>query len=120
MASVLAWVDSSSAHRDQMDRLLDAFRDKGTVDELGIGTLRDTFSDYLFPGTSTLHTRARYLLFVAWALVQELGLTATAVRRSNGSSTRSTPRPWSGPSRPERAWRGSGARCSGCGTVSGR
>ncbi|QFG69244.1 DUF6361 family protein [Ornithinimicrobium pratense] len=68
MASVLAWVDYSSAHRDQMDRLLDAFRDKGTVDELGIGTLRDTFSDHLFPGTSTLHTRARYLLFVPWAV----------------------------------------------------
>lgn len=68
MASVLAWVDYSSAHRDQMDRLLDAFRDKGTVDELGIGTLRDAFSDHLFPGTSTLHTRARYLLFVAWAM----------------------------------------------------
>lgn len=53
-----------------MDRLLDAFRDKGTVDELGIGTIRDTFSDALAPGTSTLHSRARYLLFVPWAVTE--------------------------------------------------
>lgn len=75
MTSLLAWVDYSGAHREGMDRLLDAFRDKGTVDELGIGTIRDTFSDTLFPGTSTLHTRARYLLFVPWAV------TATTVHR---------------------------------------
>ncbi|USQ75662.1 DUF6361 family protein [Ornithinimicrobium cryptoxanthini] len=68
MPSKLAWVDYSSAHRDEMDRLLDAFRDRGTVDELGIGTVRDTFSELLFPGTSTLHTRARYLLFVPWVV----------------------------------------------------
>lgn len=37
MASSLAWVDYSSAHREDMDRLLDAFRAKGTVDELGVG-----------------------------------------------------------------------------------
>lgn len=42
------------------------FEDSSTVDELGIGSVRDTFSNALFPGTSTLHTRAKYLLFVAW------------------------------------------------------
>lgn len=68
MPSSFAWVDFSSAHRDDMDQLLDAFRDKGTVDELGIGTVRSTFSELLFPGTSTLHTRARYLLFVPWVV----------------------------------------------------
>lgn len=68
MSSLFAWVDYSSAHREDMDRLLDAFRDKGTVDEMGVGTIRQTFSELLFPGTSTLHTRARYLLFVPWAV----------------------------------------------------
>lgn len=77
MASLLAWVDYSHAHRDDMDRLLDAFRDKSTVDELGIGTIRDAFANALFPGTSTLHTRARYLLFVPWAVT-----TTTAHRYS--------------------------------------
>lgn len=70
MASLLSWLDYSSTDRDEIDRLLDAFRDKGTIDELGIGTIRDTFSEALFPGTSTLHTRARYLLFVPWAITQ--------------------------------------------------
>jgi hypothetical protein len=64
--STLAWVDFGHQHRDDMDRLLDAFRDESTVDELGIGTIRDAFAELLFPGTSTLHTRARYLMFVAW------------------------------------------------------
>lgn len=45
MASLLSWVDYSSCHRDDMDKLLDAFWDKGTVDELGIGTIRDALSN---------------------------------------------------------------------------
>lgn len=64
--SIIAWVDVDHSHSDDMNRLLDAFRDASTVDELGIGTIRDTFSELLFPGTSTLHQRARYLLFTAW------------------------------------------------------
>ena len=35
-------------------------------DELGLGQIRDALSDTLFPGTSVLLTRARYLLFVPW------------------------------------------------------
>lgn len=46
------------------------FRDEGTVDELGVGAIRDGFSDLLFPGTSTLHTRAGYLLFIPWLYQQ--------------------------------------------------
>lgn len=37
-----------------------------TVDELGVGTIRDVIADALFPGTSTIHTRLRYFLFVPW------------------------------------------------------
>ena len=35
-------------------------------DELGLGVIRDAFVDRLFPGTSTIRTRARYFLFVPW------------------------------------------------------
>ena len=42
------------------------FEEPGTRDELGIGPVRDAFSDLLFPGTSTIQTRARYFLFVPW------------------------------------------------------
>lgn len=49
--------------------MLDAtrlFKDQNTVDELGMGTVRDTFADLFFPGTGTVQTRARYFLFVPW------------------------------------------------------
>lgn len=48
--------------------VVELFKDEGTVDELGIGAIRDTIADALFPGTSVLHTRPRYLLFVPWLL----------------------------------------------------
>src|ERR1017187_4510087 len=34
------------------------------VDELGFGILRDGFSEEFFPGTSTVMTEARYLIFI--------------------------------------------------------
>ena len=34
---------------------------EGAIDELGIGRIRDYFSDRMFPGTSTLWTHAKYL-----------------------------------------------------------
>ena len=51
-----------------MLEFVDLFRDSSTVDELGIGPIRDGFSDLLFPGTSTLHTRLRYVLFIPWLM----------------------------------------------------
>ena len=33
---------------------------------MGLGSLRDALSDALFPGTSYLHTRLRYVLFIPW------------------------------------------------------
>ena len=65
-ASSFSWLDHSEAQRRQMLEIVDLFREKGTLDELGFGSIRDAFSDHLFPGTSTLYTRARYLLFVPW------------------------------------------------------
>nr|MDQ3816798.1 DUF6361 family protein [Acidobacteriota bacterium] len=42
------------------------FQEKDTRDELGIGTVRDAFADLLFPGTSTIQTRAKYFLLIPW------------------------------------------------------
>ncbi len=33
---------------------------------MGLGSIRDAFSDLIAPGTSTIHTRLRYFLFIAW------------------------------------------------------
>lgn len=46
--------------------VIDLFRDQGTVDELGLSAIWDSFADSLFPGTGTVQTRARYFLFIPW------------------------------------------------------
>lgn len=64
--SSLAWLDFSESDRQRTLDVIDLFREKGTVDELGVGTIRDAIADLLFPGTSTIMTRARYYLFIPW------------------------------------------------------
>ena len=66
MASSLSWIDFSAADRERMRRSMALFQDRETRDELGLGTIRDAFSDALFPGTSTIMTLLRYFLFVPW------------------------------------------------------
>ncbi|WP_250460291.1 DUF6361 family protein [Microbulbifer litoralis] len=65
-AATLSWVDLTCDDRDKVRQVLDLFNEQGTVDELGLGSLRDMLSDALFPGTSSLHTRLRYFLFIPW------------------------------------------------------
>lgn len=88
MTPSLTWLDLTATDRDRMRRVLDLFTEQGTIDELGLGTLRDTLSDALFPGTSSIQTRLRYVLFVPW-LYQKLerdrakaGDIAEAARRA--------------------------------------
>ena len=66
MTSTFAWLDYSGRERRTMRGVIDLFREKGTVDELGLGVVRDAFADGFFPGSSTLHSRAHYWLFVPW------------------------------------------------------
>ena len=66
--STLSWLDSSEHERRSVLELVSALNEPGTLDELGIGTIRDTIADVLFPGTSTIQTRARYFLFIPWIL----------------------------------------------------
>jgi hypothetical protein len=66
MASHFAWIDVDESSRRSMLNFIDQFRDQGTLDELGIGAIRDAFADFFFPGTTTVQTRARYFLFVPW------------------------------------------------------
>lgn len=66
MSSTVAWLDTSREEQRRIRELLSLFSQTDSRDELGIGQIRDAFSELLFPGTSTLHTRARYLLFVPW------------------------------------------------------
>ena len=64
VTSALGWIDFSSEHREKVRTVIDLLAVPGVVDELGIGTIRDSFSDTLFPGISTIQTRAKYFLTV--------------------------------------------------------
>lgn len=66
MEPILTWLDLTARDRDKMRRVLDLFGEQGTVDEMGLGSLRDAIADELFPGTSSIQTRLRYVLFVPW------------------------------------------------------
>ena len=62
--SQLGWVDFSSNDREKVKNVLAMLAEPGTLDELGIGQIRDAFSDLLFPGISTIQTRAKYFIIV--------------------------------------------------------
>ena len=62
----LAWLDYSENDQRRAREIVAMFSQRESRDELGIGRIRDALSDTLFPGTSFLLTRARYLLFVPW------------------------------------------------------
>ena len=64
--SKIAWLDYDGAAREKALQLLATFQEKESVDELGLGTIRGALSDKMFPGTSTLMTRLRYMLFIPW------------------------------------------------------
>ncbi|MCK5862115.1 MAG: hypothetical protein KAH38_06500 [Candidatus Hydrogenedentes bacterium] len=66
MTSTITWIDHDPAARERTLRILSLFQEKESRDELGLGALRDSFSDALFPGTNTIQTRLRYMLFIPW------------------------------------------------------
>ena len=70
MTATLAWLDYSERDRRRALDVVDLLREPSTVDELGLGAVRDAFADLLFPGTSTIQTRARYFLFVPWQYLE--------------------------------------------------
>ncbi len=82
MLSALAWLDFAESDRQRAMQVIDLFREKNTVDELGFSPIRDAFADHFFPGTSTIQTRARYFLFVPWILRRYERRRLTAAERS--------------------------------------
>ena len=70
MASALTWLDYSERDRRRALDVIDLFRETGTVDELGLAGVRNSFSELFFPGTSTIQTRACYFLLVPWTFLR--------------------------------------------------
>ena len=54
----------------------------GVRDEIGFLTVHQRYADRFFPGTSVLHTRARYALFVPWLFEDLAGLTGPTAQRA--------------------------------------
>lgn len=64
MTSTVSWLDFDLEARNRALALVDVFREKSAIDELGIGTVRDAFARLFFPAVSVLQTRARYFVFI--------------------------------------------------------
>ena len=64
--SSVGWLDHSAKDSQRMRELISAFGDRQSIDNLGIGIVRDSISEQLFPGISTIQTRARYFFFIPW------------------------------------------------------
>ncbi|AKJ95336.1 hypothetical protein TVD_08165 [Thioalkalivibrio versutus] len=70
LQSRIAWLDHDAEARERSIRVLAMFGERDTRDELGLGSIRDNLADLLFPGTSTIQTRLRYMFFVPWVYQQ--------------------------------------------------
>lgn len=90
MPSLVAWLDASSEDQRRMREIVNLFSERDSRDELGFGQVRDALSDSLFPGTSTLLTRARYLLLIPWCFTaaQSPGRTADKISSSVSENER--------------------------------
>lgn len=64
----IGWIDFSPSDKKKVVDVLNMYAETGAVDELGIGTIRDAFANYFFPGSSTIQTRAKYFFIVPYLL----------------------------------------------------
>jgi hypothetical protein len=64
MKPTIGWTMLSRDEMRQAERLASGEQD--TRDEIGFLLIHQGFADRFFPGTSVLHTRVRYALFVPW------------------------------------------------------
>ena len=78
VSTVIGWIQLSRKAVAAAEQALSTDQ-LGVRDEIGFLALHQAFSDRFFPGTSVLHTRLRYALFVPWLM-----------RRSDGDPKRFT------------------------------
>lgn len=64
----LGWIDFSEKDRKKAIDVIHLLEEKGTRDEIGIGIIRDAFSNMFFPGTSTVQTRAKYFYIIPYII----------------------------------------------------
>ena len=62
----IGFIDYSHEERNTILATLKMLGDHEALDELGIGVVRDAYADILFPGISTLQTRAKYFVLLPY------------------------------------------------------
>ncbi len=89
--SKFACIDYDDEQRRRMSALARLFSETDARDELGLGVIRDSISDLLFPGTSTIQTRVRYMLFIPWLFIdlEKKGLTGSDFEKAADKAERS-------------------------------
>ena len=60
----IGWLDLGEEEQRRAGDYLAQFKADNTLDELGVGIIRDAFADVFFPGTNTIMTRTRYIIFI--------------------------------------------------------
>lgn len=81
----IGWIDFSTADRKRMSQAMSLIRPEGQLDELGIGRIRDGLANQLFPGVSTIQTRAKYFFIVPYILRDYLYLSAREKSKTNAA-----------------------------------
>lgn len=81
----IGYIYFSAEERNNIYKVFQSIRDHQAIDELGIGRIRDAFSNRMFPGMSTLHNRAKYL-----AVLPALYLEAEKKEYKNVKEVRQT------------------------------
>jgi hypothetical protein len=64
MQAGFGWIDFSVGHRDRVFSVVELLSADGSVDELGVGVVRDAIADWLFPGVSTIQTCPKYFIII--------------------------------------------------------
>lgn len=69
LPSSLVWIYTSADEQRCVHVLIALYTQSESRDQLGIGQIHNEFADGLFPGTSTIQTRARYFLRIPWSRI---------------------------------------------------
>lgn len=82
----IGWIDFSPTHRDRVGAVLDLLCPESMVDKLRLGTLRDAMSNQLFPGISTIQSRAKYFFIIPYILYDYQLMILAGTARGKGPS----------------------------------
>ncbi|MBD2760539.1 hypothetical protein IEE94_13585 [Yimella sp. cx-573] len=89
MASTVGWLNFDAEQQRRTELMMAAIAEQGTIDELGLGDVRDLIARALHPGITVLQTRARYLVFLPH-LYQSIQGSTTEALWENGRKREGT------------------------------